>query len=500
MDKKSDSDYHRCCPPFQTSHLAIISPKNRLVLSSLAAPLYTKNKAEYSFELPINNIRRYVFFLPIAPYAFGILLAFALWSIILLSLMGIVFVSGARCALFSLQNADIAKLKKQRLPLASLVYNLLRNTERLTASVHIISYTLFAIGLAALIAFGIIYLPLIPYYALFPLATLLWTVVILLFENVVNKYACRNAATFAAFAAVPFALLNRLTHFASSPLALNRPMPQQWGELDTLPIAQETSPQNNTPHNHPVEPNRPTNPSQEIARGMAKFRTLAVKHIMCNRIDMYAVDIATPFPQLCKKVIEWGYSRVPVYDEDLDNIIGVLYTKELLKYIEEDDGFEWQKLAKEAYCVPQNKKAYDLLKEMQANRMHIAIAVDEFGSTAGLVTLEDILEEIVGDIRDEYDEEEDEAGYKRIDRDQYIFSGRTLLADACRAMQLPTDTFDDVKGEAESVAGLLIELSGKFPEENETISHNRFFFTVLTRRSNRIDEVKVILLPENMET
>lgn len=235
---------------------------------------------------------------------------------------------------------------------------------------------------------------------------------------------------------------------------------------------------------------------QAIARGMAKFRQLVVKQIQCNRMDLFAVDISTPFDKLCKQVIEWGYSRVPVYDEDLDHIVGILYTKELLKFIEEEDAFEWQKLIKEAYFVPQNKKAAELLKEMQRSRVHIALTVDELGSTSGLVTLEDILEEIVGDIRDEYDEEEIE--FNRIDPYQYIFNGRTLLIDMCHVMGIQGDTFHIIKGDAESLAGLLIGMAGKFPEEGETFSYQNYFFTVLSRYSNRIGEVKVTILPNEV--
>ncbi len=236
-------------------------------------------------------------------------------------------------------------------------------------------------------------------------------------------------------------------------------------------------------------PSRP----QAIARGMAKFRQLTVKQIQCNRMDLFAVDVSTHFDELCKQVIEWGYSRVPVYDEDLDHIVGILYTKELLKFIEEEDAFEWQKLVKEAYFVPQNKKVAELLKEMQRSRVHIALTVDELGSTSGLVTLEDILEEIVGDIRDEYDE--DEIEFNRIDLYQYVFSGRTLLIDMCHVMNISGDTFKDIKGEADSLAGLLIGMAGKFPEEGETFAYKNYFFTVLTRYSNRIGEVKVTILP-----
>lgn len=248
----------------------------------------------------------------------------------------------------------------------------------------------------------------------------------------------------------------------------------------------------------PSHPNSGDNsPSNDIrpapTRAVSKFKSLSVKQVMCNRIDIYAVEKQTDFKTLCHNIINWGYSRIPVYEEDLDHIVGILYIKELLRPLTEDIQFEWQSLIKPPFFVPQNNKVDDLLREMQRSRTHLAIAVDEFGNTSGLITLEDILEEIVGDIRDEYDI--DENTFKRLSEHQYIFNGKTPLSDICRTMQLAPDLFDTVRGESESLGGLLIELAGKFPDEKETITYDRFRFTVLARHSNRIDEVKITLLP-----
>lgn len=411
------------------------------------------------------------------------------------SLMVAALLRSARTAVFSLNDTDQVRLGKQS-RLAQRIKQYLNLTDSFALTVRWAADVLYLITGIALFIYG---QSLWGYegtnsaiIALLSVATT-WIAAFGL-EFVLSSFAVHHPLWFVQLMAV----LLDIVYTILSPFAKwwrNRyklaPTPPPMPDNDVYNHAPTPpDPTLDTDHHHP----EPTEPTNYMAKGMSKFKHLSVKQIMCNRVDIYAIDIQTNFKTLCQQVIEWGYSRLPIYDEDLDHIVGVLYTKELLRSLTEDEQFEWQSLVKPPYFVPQNKKVNDLLKEMQRSRVHLAIAVDEFGSTSGLITLEDILEEIVGDIRDEYDE--DDMSFRRLDRYQYVFNGRTTLSDMCRVMHLPPDLFDQVRGEAESLGGLLIEIAGKFPDENDTVTYKHFFFTVLTRRSNRIDEVKVTLLPE----
>jgi putative hemolysin len=421
-----------------------------------------------------------------------------LWILVIALVTLIALLRSARTAVFSLNEDDRNYLDKKYPSFAKQINQYVANNEKFALTIRWASDILSSIALIVLYLCLNSAIKQWQYHQIIAAiaATTLIALAGFILEFLFSSLAVYKSSTFARLMAMPIAIIYTIL----SPIA------QLWGTRYKLspPVAPatdhdvfnhrdmetETNFDNQNDNNKIENSNYNSNRAKE---GMAKFKNLSVKQIMCNRIDIYAIDINTDFKTICTKVIEWGYSRVPVYEEDIDQIIGVLYTKELLRYLEDTDNFDWKKLIKPAYFVPQIKKVSELLKEMQQNRVHLAVAVDEFGSTAGLITLEDILEEIVGDIRDEYDE--DDMAFKRLDLHQYIFNGRTPLSDMCRAMRINPDIFDKVRGEAESLGGLLIELAGKFPDENETISHENFFFTVLTRRSNRIDEVKVTLIP-----
>lgn len=229
---------------------------------------------------------------------------------------------------------------------------------------------------------------------------------------------------------------------------------------------------------------------KNILKGIVKFSNITVKQIMKFRLDVNGVDYDTPFPELIKKVEELHYSRLPVYKGSLDDTVGILNTKDLLPYINQTN-FDWHGLIRSTLFVPESKLINDLLKEFQSRRIHFAIVVDEFGGANGIVTMEDILEEIIGDIKDEFDEEE--IAVKKIDDNTYIADAKIMLYDLCRAMRLPIDTFDEVKGESDSVGGLVLEIAGKFPSINETISSGDFDFTVLEIEKNRIGSVKITI-------
>jgi putative hemolysin len=229
---------------------------------------------------------------------------------------------------------------------------------------------------------------------------------------------------------------------------------------------------------------------KNILKGIVKFGNISVRQIMKFRLDVNGIDYSTPFGELKKSVEELHYSRLPVYKSSLDDIVGILNTKDLLPYLNEPD-FDWHGLIRPPFFVPESKLIKDLLKEFQTRRIHFAIVVDEFGGTSGIVTMEDILEEIIGDIRDEFDEEENSV--RPVDDNTYIVDGKIMLHDMCRAMRLPLDTFDKVKGESDSLAGLVLEIAGEFPAVNETITTGDFKFTILEIVKNRINTVKVTI-------
>ena len=211
---------------------------------------------------------------------------------------------------------------------------------------------------------------------------------------------------------------------------------------------------------------------QSMLRGIIRFGDESVKEIMTSRKDVVDIDIKTPFSKVVKCIVENNYSRIPVYQDNSDNIRGVLYIKDLLLHIGKPDTFRWQSLIRPPYFVPETKKVDDMLREFQDNRVHIAIVVDEFGGTSGIVTLEDVLEEIVGEIHDEYDD--DDKTYRRINSNTYVFDGKTLLSDFSRILNIPDDEFSDIEGEADTLAGLMLEMKGDFPSVHETNSFSRF--------------------------
>ena len=230
---------------------------------------------------------------------------------------------------------------------------------------------------------------------------------------------------------------------------------------------------------------------KSMLQGIIRFGDESVKEIMTSRKDVVDIDIKTPFSQVIKCIVENNYSRIPVYQDNSDNIRGVIYIKDLLLHIGKPDTFRWQSLIRPPYFVPETKKVDDMLREFQNNRVHIAIVVDEFGGTSGIVTLEDVLEEIVGEIHDEYDD--DEKTYRRINANTYIFDGKTLLSDFTRIMNVSDSEFEDVEGEADTLAGLLLEMKGDFPVSHEKFEYKDFLFEVLEISERRITNIKVVL-------
>lgn len=236
-----------------------------------------------------------------------------------------------------------------------------------------------------------------------------------------------------------------------------------------------------------------TDEEKDILKGIVNFGTLSVKQVMHSRMEITAVDLETDFHELMDKINKSGYSRIPVYNETIDSIEGILYIKDLLPHIEKGEEFEWQSLIRKGFFVPENKKVDSLLKDFQKKRVHMAIVVDEYGGTSGLITLEDLIEEIIGEINDEFDDVQ-EFYFQEIDPQTFIFEGKVSLNDFCKKLDLDIQIFDEVKGESESLGGLLLELNSNLPKNGTKISFEDFEFTILAVDTRKIKKVKVKIL------
>lgn len=237
------------------------------------------------------------------------------------------------------------------------------------------------------------------------------------------------------------------------------------------------------------------NEDDKILEGIVNFGNINVSTIMCPRIDVTAIDIRSAFSQIIQVIISTGFSRIPVYSETFDNVKGILYAKDILPYMSNPGDFKWQTLLREPYFVPEAKRINDLLKEFQIKKIHMAVVIDEYGGTSGIVTLEDILEEIVGEIVDESDE--DEVPYRKIDEKTYVFEGRILLNEMIKILELNTDPFADARGEAETLAGLILEITGEIPEQGQIIRFRNFEFRIESADKRRIREIRAEIISEN---
>ncbi len=419
--------------------------------------------------------------------------------ILLLSLMIISFVlSGAQVAFFSLTNKDINLLKTKQQPSYKRVVDLLEEPKALLASFRIgNNFSNLAIIIVSSILMDGIAQPLhfenqaLQLGVEFLLKVFAVAVVILLICEILPKiYAGQNnirfAKDFGIVAEANFYLFKRpgtwLVKYADSiekRFAGNVGASYRIDEIyDAIDITTPGDDENSAKE-------------KDILKGIAKFSNITVKQIMKTRLDVSGIEQNTPFVNLVKKIEELHYSRIPVYKDDLDEVVGIIQTKDILPFIDNSDDFDWHSLMRQPYFVHEYKLIEDLLKDFQLKRIHFAVVVDEFGGTSGIVTLEDILEEIIGDIRDEFDEEE--SGFKKIDENNYIFEGRASVNDVCKQMELPIDIFDIVKGESDSLAGLVLEIAAKIPATNEVISSGDFDFTVLEITKNRLEKIKITI-------
>jgi len=396
-------------------------------------------------------------------------------------------ISGSEVAYFSLGPMHINELKEHPNRKESMVLNLLEKPERLLANI-LITNNFINVGIVIIASFvtGSIFnftqSPLLG----FVIKVIIITFLLLLFGEIMPKvYANRFAPQFARRMAVPLVILDRLFQplifiLVKSTGLVNRRLAKKGQNISMDDLSEALDLATDV-----VEDEK------EMLEGIVRFSNLEVSEIMKPRTDVVTVDIETDLATLTRVIIDSGFSRIPVYEETSDHLKGILYVKDLLPHINQKNKFNWQKLIREPFFVPETKKINELLKEFQEKKIHLAIVVDEYGGTEGIVTMEDILEEVVGEITDESDEEE--VFYRKIDKHTYAFDGKTLLNDFYKVTELDDELFDEVKGDAETVAGLLLELKGGFPRMNDVIQCKGIEFTVLAMDKRRIKEVKVFL-------
>ena len=414
--------------------------------------------------------------------------------VLLLLLLVLSFIaSGAEVALFSLQSRDVNVLKTKQHASARRIITLLEERKAVYTSLLIAS-TFFNISiiilsnflLSPILQFGFVHF-IVPIDLDFLIKVVLIAFVIVLIARILPKvWATQNYLRFAySTSAVVEALHLLLRRISMSMVSIADNIGQRSGAnqaqsatLRDLDEAIEINNQNTT-----LE-------EKNILKGIVKFGAITVKQVMRFRLEVNGIPHHLPFSEVVKKVEELHYSRLPVFKNNLDEIIGIINTKDLLGHLSEPD-FDWHTAIRPPYFVPESKLISDLLKEFQTKRIHFAVVVDEFGGTSGIVTMEDIMEEIIGDIRDEFDDEE--TAVRRIDETTYVADAKILLHDLCRAMHLPVDTFDAVRGESDSLAGLVLEIAGKFPGREEVVRAGDFGFTVLEIDRNRIASVRITI-------
>jgi len=405
--------------------------------------------------------------------------------VILLLLAASALVSGAEVAFFSLGPNERNQLNLKNSKAARMVLTLLVKPEDLLATL-LIANNLVNMGIVILSTWVTASLLSFTGYPVlkFIIQIVLITFVILLFGEVLPKiYATRHSLRLAQFMSIPVLTLERILRPVNRVLIGSTSLVRKRLKDQSAPLTMdELSEALVLTGQELVE-------EEKILKGIVRFGNIEVGEIMRPRVDVYSLDIKEPFRSVFDRMIELGYSRFPVYQKDLDDIRGILYVKDLLSHVQKTNSFRWQSLIRPAFFIPENKRINDLLQEFRQNKMHMAIVVDEYGGTSGLITLEDILEEIVGEIRDESDDED--TMIQKIGEKSYLCNGKTSLHDLVKALELDEDYFEQVKGGSETLAGLILELKGEIPEPGERIQLNYLTFVIKSRDDRRIKEIEI---------
>ncbi len=397
-------------------------------------------------------------------------------------------VSAAEVAMFSLTQKDLSILFKQDATKANVISKLLQKPKKLLATI-LVANNFSHIGVVIIFSFvgNSIFSVIESEIIKFILEVILVTFLILLFGEVLPKiYASRNNIQFSKFVANPIYFLDKFLSPISYPMrSVSMFLQEKLGKqkssisVDQLSQALELTSTEDT-----------STEEQKILEGIVSFGNTDTKQVMSPRIDIFALEINETFAEIYDKIVEKGYSRIPVFRENIDHIEGVLFVKDLIPHINKKD-FDWKALLREPFFVPENKKLDDLLKEFQSKKSHLAIVVDEYGGTSGLVSLEDVIEEIVGDISDEFDDES--LNYSQLDDKVFLFEGKTNLKDFYRILEVEEETFENNKGEAETLAGFVLEILGNFPKKGQKIHFSTVSFTIESVDRKRIKQLKVTL-------
>jgi putative hemolysin len=460
----------------------------------------SKNTQFFTKRHPLSQGLLFIFiqswihpvYLAVLPQAATTILVFVLLFLLLISFM----VSGAEVALFSLSFKDINLLKTKQLPAARRILKLLEEPRSLLASLLLAN---MVVNLAIIIICNFLVNEWMDtqsnfFFSLVVKILLVTSLLVLFAEALPKVWAAQNNLRFAYYSSTLVTGIHSFFKGMSSWLVGFTDRIEKGlggGKTNTYSLEQL---------DQAIELTTPQDATEEeknILKGIIKFGNITVRQVMKSRLDVHGVEASTSFTDLVKRVEELHYSRLPVYQENLDHVIGIVHTKDLIPYLEETANFNWQGLLRPPFFVHENKLIEDLLKEFQTKRIHFAVVVDEFGGTEGIVTLEDILEEIIGDIHDEFDEYE--VTDTKIDEYTFEFEGKTMINDACRKMGLEIDTFDEVRGDSETLAGLVLELAGEIPQLNQEVHVGDFTFEVLELDKNRILKLKVSIKPTPQE-
>lgn len=396
-------------------------------------------------------------------------------------------ISGAEVAFFALKPHELEKIKTQKSKKAKLIDGFLSKPKELLATI-LITNNFVNVGIIILATY--ISGSLIDFqgneWLQFIIQVIIITFLLLLFGEVLPKvYANNNAVRFVGFIVRPLSIFDKVFKPLSQVLVvssriIDRKLQGKSHKLsvDDLSNALELTSDENEDKNE-----------KKILEGIVKFGNTDVKQIMRSRIDVTALDQKSSFQQVLKTIRNTGYSRIPIYENSFDKIQGILYIKDLLPYLNKSEKLNWNELIREVFFVPENKKIDDLLKEFQEKKIHLAIVVDEYGGTSGIVTLEDIIEEIVGDISDEFDD--DNIIYSKLDEHNYVFEGKTALNDFYRILSIDGERFENAKGESDSLAGFILELTRTMPKKDEKISFDNYTFTIEGVNKRRVTRIKV---------
>lgn len=401
------------------------------------------------------------------------------------------FASGSEIAFFSLSPTDVAELEDEKTDADKKIQMLRDDSERTLATILITNnfVNVTIIMLLNYVFAGIVEFGPKAYWLQFLIITVILTFLLLLFGEIMPKvYArqdplkfCRRCVGGILFARKLFWPLE--TILLKSGILAEKIIQKENHVLSVDDLEQALE----------LTDKEDIKDEQSMLKGIIRFGDETAKEVMTTRQNIVDLDIRSTYPEVLKCIVENNYSRIPVYQDNTDNIRGVLYIKDLLPHLSKASNFRWQSLIRPPYFVPETKKIDDLLREFQDNKVHIAIVVDEFGGTSGIVTLEDILEEIVGEINDEYDEEE--KFYSKLNYNTFIFEGKTLLSDFCKILNVDDEEFEEVEGDADSLAGLLLEIKGDFPSMHEKIDYKNYTFEVMQIEERRISKIKVTVHP-----